>query len=178
MVCPVTIIHWLWHIGIAVHTKHFFFDELLWAFPEAIWMCVYNKQITVNWERFTGLNFRGFRGFQEYRESFPINIHKLRIMVLFKCFKHKAPFIRWSLQKFSLVNLSPFTVNNFKALRCYIGWLCYSCASDQSLKQSKSEADLLKYCFADRNTAFQWRKMMLRFIQLFSVAPRAFSCIV
>ena len=30
---------------------------------------------TVNWERFTGLNFRVFYGFQEHRESFAVNIH-------------------------------------------------------------------------------------------------------
>ena len=48
-----------------------------------------NKIITtVNGERFAGLNFRGF---QEHRESFPVNIYKLRIMALFKCCKRKAP---------------------------------------------------------------------------------------
>ena len=30
---------------------------------------------TVNGERFAGLNFRIFRGFQEHCESFPVNIH-------------------------------------------------------------------------------------------------------
>ena len=29
---------------------------------------------TVNGERFAGLNFHGFRGFQEYHESFSVNI--------------------------------------------------------------------------------------------------------
>ena len=32
------------------------------------------EQYTVNMERFTGLNFCILHGFQEYRESFPINI--------------------------------------------------------------------------------------------------------
>ena len=31
--------------------------------------------LTVNGERFTGLNFRVFHGFQEYRESFSVNIY-------------------------------------------------------------------------------------------------------
>ena len=31
------------------------------------------KQVTVNGERFAGLNFRGFRGFQEHHESFSVN---------------------------------------------------------------------------------------------------------
>ena len=34
--------------------------------------------------RLVGLNFHGF---QEYRESFTVNIYKLCIMALFKCFK-------------------------------------------------------------------------------------------
>ena len=41
---------------------------------------------TVNEERFTGLNFRGFCSFQEYRGSFSVNIlfiYKLCIMALF-----------------------------------------------------------------------------------------------
>jgi len=34
--------------------------------------------ITVNGERFTGLNFHGFRGFEEDRKSFFVNIlHEL-----------------------------------------------------------------------------------------------------
>ena len=52
--------------------------------------------ITVNGERFAGLNFRVF---QEHRESFPVNIYLYYtnfIMALFKCCKHKAS------QKFSL----------------------------------------------------------------------------
>ena len=48
------------------------------------------KLCTVNGERFTGLNFRIFYGFQEYCESFSVTIHKLHIMALFKCFKRKA----------------------------------------------------------------------------------------
>ena len=41
------------------------------------------RAITVNGERF-GLNFCVFHGFQEHRESFPVNIYKLCIMVLLK----------------------------------------------------------------------------------------------
>ena len=48
-------------------------------------------ETTVNGERFTGLNFRVFCGFQEHRESFPMNIYKLCIMALLKYCKHKAP---------------------------------------------------------------------------------------
>ena len=50
-----------------------------------------NKYVyTVNRERFAGLNFCVFRGFQEHCESFPVNIYlrtlyKLRIMALFNC---------------------------------------------------------------------------------------------
>ena len=33
------------------------------------------QEATVNGERFTGLNFRGFHGFQEHRESFPVNVY-------------------------------------------------------------------------------------------------------
>ena len=39
---------------------------------------------TVNGERFAGLNFRIFHGFQEHRESFPVNVYKLCIMALLK----------------------------------------------------------------------------------------------
>ena len=39
---------------------------------------------TVNGERFTGLNFHVFHGFQEHRESFPVNIYKLCVMALVK----------------------------------------------------------------------------------------------
>ena len=47
-----------------------------------IGLCIYTyieprskvKQYTVNGERFAGLNFHGFRGCQEYHESFSINI--------------------------------------------------------------------------------------------------------
>ena len=35
---------------------------------------VYACRTTVNGERFTGLNFRVFHSFQEYRESFSVNI--------------------------------------------------------------------------------------------------------
>ena len=70
--------------------------------------------ITVNGERFAGLNFRGF---EEYRKNFSVNIRKLRIMALFKCFKRKVQrkfsrenFIEWNPRKFSPANLSPFTV--------------------------------------------------------------------
>ena len=34
----------------------------------------FNPLLTVNGERFAGLNFRGFHGFQEYCESFSVNI--------------------------------------------------------------------------------------------------------
>ena len=30
---------------------------------------------TVKGEKFAGLNFHGFRGFQEYHESFPVNVN-------------------------------------------------------------------------------------------------------
>jgi len=37
-----------------------------------------NLAYTVNGERFAGLNFRGFHGFEEDRESFSLNIlHEL-----------------------------------------------------------------------------------------------------
>ena len=52
--------------------------------------------ITVNRERFAGLNFCFFRSFQGYRESFSVKLH---IMALFKCFKRKGP------QKFSCEKL-------------------------------------------------------------------------
>ena len=51
---------------------------------------------SVNGERFAGLNFRIFCGFQEHRESFPVNIiQALYNGIVFKCCKRKAP------QKFS-----------------------------------------------------------------------------
>ena len=59
-------------------------DQGSWQLP-----CNY---YTVNGERFAGLNFCGFQG---YRERFSVNIYKLHIMALFKCFKSKA------LRKFS-----------------------------------------------------------------------------
>ena len=62
-------------------------------------------------------------------------------------------------------------------LRCCNSWPCNSSASGGLQKRSKSEADLLKRHFADRNTAFQWRKLMVCFIQLFSVSLRAFFCV-
>ena len=37
----------------------------------------YVLSYTVNGERFAGLSIRGFRGFQEYREYFPVNIYAL-----------------------------------------------------------------------------------------------------
>ena len=43
---------------------------------------------TVNGERFTGLNFRGF---QEHRESFPVNLYLYYYNGLVKCYKLKAP---------------------------------------------------------------------------------------
>ena len=58
-------------------------------------MMVYVKHVyTINGERFAGLNFPVFRCFQEYHESFSMNIYlailyKHLIMAL--CFKHKAP---------------------------------------------------------------------------------------
>ena len=55
--------------------------------------------LNVNGERFAGLNFRVFRGFQEHRKSFPVNLYISFIMALFKCCKHKAP------QKFSCEKL-------------------------------------------------------------------------
>ena len=60
-------------------------------------------------ERFSGLNFCVFCGFQQYRERFLWIFIKLHTMALFKYFKHKAPqmfsFIGWNPQKFSPVNL-------------------------------------------------------------------------
>ena len=53
---------------------------------------------TINRERFAGLNFYVFRGFQEHRKSFPVNIYKLCIMTRYYC-KHKTP------QKFSCEKL-------------------------------------------------------------------------
>jgi len=41
-------------------------------------LTVHTAVYTVNRERFAGLNFRGFRGFEEDRESFSVNIiHEL-----------------------------------------------------------------------------------------------------
>ena len=77
----------------------------------------YTHNYTVNRERFAGLNFCVFHNFQGYRRSFSMNIYKLYIMALFKCFKCKAPQtfshekLHWvDLQKFSPVNVSPFMV--------------------------------------------------------------------
>ena len=44
----------------------------------------------INVERFAELNFHDFQGFEEYRDSFSVNIHDLCIMMLFKYFKHNA----------------------------------------------------------------------------------------
>ena len=53
--------------------------------------------ITVNRERFAGLNFCSL---QEYHESFIVNIlYKLWIMALFKCFKRKA-LLKFSRENF------------------------------------------------------------------------------
>ena len=56
---------------------------------------------TVSVERFTRLNFRNF---EEYCESFSMNIYKLCIMVLFKYFKCKAP------QKFPFIGFESIKV--------------------------------------------------------------------
>ena len=69
--------------------------------------------VMISKERFAGLNFRAFHGFQKYRKSFSVNIYFM--VTLFKCIKRKEPqkffcenFFGWNLQKFSSVNLSPF----------------------------------------------------------------------
>ena len=76
---------------------------------------------TINRERFAGINFCVFCSFQEYHESFSMNIIQASCngtcCLSIKYFKHKAPqkFSREKLHWvesaiFSPANLSPFTV--------------------------------------------------------------------
>ena len=53
------------------------------------------QQYTINWERFAGLNFHVFCGFQEYCEIFSGILIYIIQALLFKHFKCKSP------QKFS-----------------------------------------------------------------------------
>ena len=60
-------------------SQHVSWRELLAIPVKQTTICDYNKltaikQFTVNGERFTGLNLRVCYDFQEYRESFPMNI--------------------------------------------------------------------------------------------------------
>ena len=91
------------------------------------------QEHTINGERFAGLNFRVFHGFQEHRESFTVNIHFI-IQASYNawhCFsvvnvRHRESFpvknyTGWNPRKFSPVNLSPFTV---VPSDCYSHSLC------------------------------------------------------
>ena len=46
----------------------------IFAYKLKFIICDQTCENTVNEERFAGLNFRGFHGFQEYCESFSVNI--------------------------------------------------------------------------------------------------------
>ena len=79
---------------------------------------LYCKRGNIYWAKLSQFSRVPRKFFHEYL----FILYKLRIMALFKCFKHKAPqsfpiknFIGWNLRKFSPMDLSLFMVFVFVA---------------------------------------------------------------